>query len=83
MATLTIELPESVLSSLHQSPDELEKDVRLAAAIEWYRRGLISQGRAAEIAEVPRVDFMAELASRNIDVIHVDLAELERELNLG
>lgn len=83
MATLTIELPENVVSSLHQSPDELEKDVRLAAAIEWYRRGLISQGRAAEIAEVPRADFIAELASRKIDVINVDLAELERELNLG
>jgi predicted HTH domain antitoxin len=80
MATLTIELPENIVSALHQSPDELEKDVRLAAAIEWYRRGLISQGRAAEVAEVPRVDFMAELASRKIDVVHVDLDELKREL---
>jgi predicted HTH domain antitoxin len=77
--TLTIELPESVISTLHQSPGELERDVRLAAAIEWYRRGLISQGRAAEIAEVPRVDFMAELAARKIDVIQVDLAELGEE----
>ena len=79
MATLTIELPEGILSALRQSPREAEKDVRLAAAIEWYRRGVISQGRAAEIAEIPRADFIDELAARQIDVVHVDLEELKRE----
>jgi len=83
MATLTIDLPEGVLSALHQSPDEIEKDVRLAAAIEWYRRGVISQGRAAEIAGLTRADFIDELAARKIDVIQVDLEELKREIGLG
>lgn len=76
MATLTIELPEGVLSSLHQSPIEAEKGVRLAIAIEWYRCGAMSQGRAAEFAGMARADFIDELAARKIDVIHVDLDEL-------
>jgi predicted HTH domain antitoxin len=79
MATLTIELPEGILSALRQSTREAEQDVRLAVAIEWYRRGLISQGRAAEIAGIPRADFIDELAARKIDVIHVDLEELKRD----
>ena len=83
MASLTIEIPEQVLSSLHQSLDETEKDVRLAVAIEWYRRGAISQGRAAEIAGLARADFIDELAARRIDVIQVDLEELKREIGLG
>ncbi len=83
MATLTIDLPEGVLSALHQSPDEAEKDVRLAVAIEWYRRGAISQGRAAEIAGIARADFIDELAARRIDVIQVDLEELKREIGLA
>lgn len=83
MATLTIELPEGVLSALQQSPGEAEKDVRLAAAIEWYRRGAISQGRAAEVAGIPRADFIDELAARKIDVVHVDVEELKRELDLA
>ena len=82
MATLTIDLPEEVLSSLHQSPLDAEKDARLAIAIEWYRRGAISQGRAAEIAGVARADFIDELAARKIDVIQVDLDELRREIEL-
>jgi len=54
MSTLTIELPEDLGVALQRSPRELAKDVRLAAAIDWYSRGLISQGRAAEVAGIPR-----------------------------
>jgi predicted HTH domain antitoxin len=82
MATLTLEIPEGVLATLQQSPGEVERDVRLAAAIEWFRRGIISQGRAAEIAGIPRADFIDELAARKIDTVHVDFEELKREIGL-
>jgi len=82
MATLTIDLPEGVLTALHQSQSETERDVRLAIAIEWYRRGALSQGRAAEIAGLTRADFLDELAARKIDVFQVDLDELRREIEL-
>jgi len=57
MTSVTIRLPDELPSSLHRSPIELEKDIKLAAAIDWYRQGLISQGRAAELAELPRAAF--------------------------
>jgi predicted HTH domain antitoxin len=79
VTTLTIDLPESVLADLQQSLGEAERDVRLAAAIEWYRRGALSQGRAAEIAGISRADFIDALADRHIDVIEVDLEEVRRE----
>jgi predicted HTH domain antitoxin len=81
--TLSIELPDEVFSTLHQSPDEAEKDARLAVAIEWYRRGALSQGRAAEIAGLARADFIDELAARKIEVVQPDLEELRREIGLG
>ena len=83
MSTLTIELPEDLGVALQRSPRELAKDVRLAAAIDWYSRGLISQGRAAEVAGVPRADFIDALAARKIEVVQVDLEALDRELGLG
>ncbi len=83
MARMTIDLPDKVLSELKSSPEAVEKDVRLAAAIEWYRRGLLSQGRAAELAGVPRADFIDELARRRIDVFRVDLEELKAEIGLA
>ena len=53
--------------------------VRLAAALEWYRRGMISQGRAAEVAGVTRADFIDALAARQIPVVQMDPEDLDRE----
>jgi predicted HTH domain antitoxin len=83
MSILTIELPEDLAVTLQRSPRELAKDIRLAAAIDWYSRGLISQGRAAEVAGIPRADFIDALAARKIEVVQVNLEALDRELGLG
>lgn len=83
MSSLTIEFPDNLFVALQRSPRELAKDVRLAAAIDWYRRGLVSQGWAAEIAGVPRADFIDALAARKIEVVQGDLEALDRELGLG
>ena len=79
MTSVTIQLPDELPSSLHRSPTELEKDVKLAAAIDWYRRGLVSQGCAAEIAGIARADFIDALAERKIDVVQVEPDELEQD----
>jgi predicted HTH domain antitoxin len=81
--TLTINVPEEVLSAVGRSADEAERDARLALAIEWYRRGAVTQGKAAEIAGVPRADFIDELSSRKIEVVQVSPEELRREILLG
>ncbi|MBI2919593.1 MAG: UPF0175 family protein [Planctomycetes bacterium] len=81
MTTVTLQLPNEIFALLRQSPGELAKDLQFIAAIEWYRRGLVSQGRAAELAGVARADFIAELASRKIEVFHVDIEDLKGELN--
>ena len=83
MTTVTIALPDEILAALHRSPEEITADVRLAAAIDWYRCGLISQGRAAEIAGVPRADFIDALAARQIEVVQVGPADLDREIGDG
>ena len=83
MTTVTIELPDDVFSTLRRSPREVEKEVRLAAAIDWYRRGVISQGRAAEIAGIPRADFIDALAAREIEVAQIDFDALDRDLARG
>ena len=81
MTSVTIQLPDELPSSLHRSPNELEKDIKLAAAIDWYRQGVLSQGRAAELAGISRAAFLDALAARKIQVIHVDLDELKREID--
>ncbi|MEB3343231.1 UPF0175 family protein [Okeania sp.] len=52
--TIPIKLPTAVFSALRKTPDEFVKEMRIAAAIKWYKLGKISQGKAAEIAGLTR-----------------------------
>ena len=83
MTVVQVPVPDDVFASLRKSPVEVAREVRLAAVIDWYRRGLLSQGRAAQVAGLSRGDFLCELAARKIDVFSVDLEELKREVGLG
>ena len=80
MTTLEIALPEEVFAALRRSPEELGREMRLAAAVYWYAKGEISQERAAEIAGMDRTDFLLALAREGVDAFTVDLASLRREL---
>lgn len=81
MTTLAIELPEEVFSALKRTPKDFLLQMRLASAIHWYAKGEISQEKAALIAGLDRVDFLAALAREEIEVFSVDIASLEQEFN--
>jgi predicted HTH domain antitoxin len=83
MATLTLDLPEDAFSALRRSPEEFGRELRLAAAIHWYQRGLISQEKAAQIAGLDRTDFLLALSREGVDAFVVDFDDLERELARG
>jgi predicted HTH domain antitoxin len=83
MMEITMKLDEDVLSALRRSPDEFANDMRLAAAIHWYKRGQISQEKAAQVAGLDRTDFLLALAREGEDAFVVDFADLERESQRG
>lgn len=82
MKTVTIELPDEVCEALRRSPSEVQREVRLAAAIRWYSHGLISQERAAKAAGLDRTDFLMALAREKVDAFTVDFDQLAREVAL-
>lgn len=83
MTTIKLEFPEDVFSALRRTPDEFADELRLAAAIHWYQRGVISQEKAASIAGLDRTDFLLTLAREEVDAFGVDWATLEQELERG
>jgi predicted HTH domain antitoxin len=83
MLEITMKLDQDVLSALRRSPDEFANEMRLAAAIRWYKRGEISQEKAAQVAGLDRTDFLLALAREGEDASVVDFADLERELQRG
>ncbi len=73
-------LPDGAFSALRRSPEEFGREMRLAAAMHWYARGVISQERAAEIAGLDRTDFLLALAREGVDAFVVDFDSLRTEL---
>jgi predicted HTH domain antitoxin len=82
MTELAIHVPDSLFAALRKAQHEVARELRIAAAIHWYQQGLVSMERAAEIAELDRPQFLAELARRKVDVFAVDDECLARELRV-
>lgn len=83
MAMVSFSLPDSVVSAHGRSLDEFVQALRLAAAMHWYARGEISQGKAAEVAGISRRAFLDELARQRADAFVVDFDDLAREIARG
>ena len=80
MATITYDLPPSAFSALRLSPREFAQEMRVAACVQWYAQGAISQGKAAEIAGLSRAAFLEELFRRKVPACQVSYEELIEEI---
>lgn len=67
MTHIDLELPETIYAVLHCSPDELQHELCLAAAVQWFDQGRISQEWATKIAGMDRTDFLLALARMEKD----------------
>ena len=80
MKTITIEVPDNLSGAVAESDDDLPRAVLLAAAIQWYSQGLISQGKGAELARLTRAGFLQALSDAKVDALQVTPEELKAEL---
>jgi predicted HTH domain antitoxin len=81
MTSVTINLPDNVFSALRLSPVEFVKEMRIAAAVQWYAQQQVSQEKAAELAGLNRVEFIDELSRRRVPAIQTTLDDLQREMH--
>ena len=79
MATrqVTLDIPEKVL--LAEKTDEISfaREIRLLAAVKLYELGRLSSGRAAELAGMPRVEFLLTLDRYKVFPFQTELNDLE------
>ena len=79
MRTITLEMPDDAVALGWCAEEDFPRQLRLAAAIHWYDRGLISQGKGAEIAGLTRAEFIDELGRANVSAIQTSVEELKAE----
>lgn len=76
MVHVGFDIDEAVLARFHQAPETFAREMRIAAAVKWYERELVSQGRAAEIAGLSRAEFIDSLGRYGVSPYQDTVAEL-------
>lgn len=76
MTTISFDLPDDAMLSMHVPPSEVAQELRLAAAAKLYELGRLSSGAAARLAGIPRVAFLTKLADYGVDTFRMTEEEL-------
>jgi len=82
VATIQLDLPDSVLLAAGQSPEEFAREAKFLLALKLFELGRISSGQAADLCELPRVEFLFRAGRLKVPVADLDDQELERGFKL-
>jgi predicted HTH domain antitoxin len=75
---ITVEVPESVLLAEKTDEAGFARELNMLAAVKLYELGRLSSGRAAELAGMPRVEFLLSLGRYKVCPFDAELRELEK-----
>jgi predicted HTH domain antitoxin len=80
MKSVTVELPDDTFAAARRSPVEVARDMRLALAALWYEQGIVSQGMAARVADLPRGEFLKALSRMSISPFQESIEDVRDAL---
>lgn len=72
MYNVSVNIPDEVLYDTHLSKNRSEEFVRRAAAMFYYTKLGVSLGYCANIAEMPKTDFIRFLSENGVSIFDFD-----------
>ncbi len=78
--TINIELPSDILLTLNESEEELKKRIKLSFAIQLYIQQKVTIGKAAQIAELSRLQFETLLSENKIPISSLELEDVLKDV---
>ncbi|ETR71592.1 MAG: hypothetical protein OMM_08020 [Candidatus Magnetoglobus multicellularis str. Araruama] len=76
----SLNIPEDILYTLNETRNNFVKKMRLYSAMALYKARKLSMGKASELAEMNKINFMCELGKYDIPAINYDVDEFKEEL---
>lgn len=72
-----IEVPEEILIAEKMDEARFGKEIRLLSAMKLFELGRLSSGRAAQLADMSRIEFLSRLEDYQIFPLEAELSDLE------
>jgi predicted HTH domain antitoxin len=79
---VTVQLDDDLAAILKREDEPVERAALEMIVLELYRRGTISSGKAAELLDVPRYDFIQRASALGIPYFNLTPEELDAEVDL-
>lgn len=79
--TIHLKVPDGLLLATGQSEAEFAEEARFLLALKLFEVGRLSSGRAAELAAMPRVEFLLRAGRMGVPVAVLEEDELDMEFS--
>ena len=80
MTQVLLNVPDTTPLALKVKPDQIGRELLLAAAAKLYEVGRLSSGAAAELAGVSKPLFLQKLAEYGVPIFRLSEDDLRRDL---
>ena len=77
---IIIEYPDTWRDLLQKSPEEFEREAKMAMPVKLFELKKISSGIAADMVGMDRVSFLLELHKYGVEMINMEPEELASDL---
>jgi predicted HTH domain antitoxin len=77
---IDLDIPEDLVPDVGGSPEAVARELLLAAAMHWCRRGELSTSKAARLVGMTYAGFLEAAVQRNADLYDYPTNEIEAEL---
>ncbi len=77
---IRFDVSNDILCTLNENKDEFLKTMKLLTAVELYKANKLSMGKASELAEMNKTDFMMKLGRQQVPVINYEAEDFNNEI---
>ncbi|NEP76534.1 MAG: UPF0175 family protein [Okeania sp. SIO2G5] len=80
MSIVQLNIPEEVLISLKETPETISQELSMLAAVKLFELGKLSSGRAAQLANISRVEFLNLLGRYQVSPFALSPEDLAQDV---
>lgn len=81
MSIVQIEVPDEVLISFKETPETISRELSILAAVKLFELDRLSSGRAAQLAQLSRVEFLNLIGRYQVSPFALSAEELSQDVN--